>query len=216
MSSIRRRLTFANVTASLSLFIALGGVSWAAVTLPPGSVGTRQLQTSAVTTEKVRDGSLLARDFKRGELHAGPVGPVGPTGPIGPAGPMGATGDQGAPGPAGPQGATGPPGLTGPAGPAGAVGAPGPRGISGWVLVQRETDVPGDPNHTANEVETDCPAGTKVLGGGVTAGAGGDRRQLHIYFSGPTTAGTGWTAGIQNVGAATVPTFLWAICASVS
>jgi hypothetical protein len=82
--------------------------------------------------------------------------------------------------------------------------------------VQRETDVPGDPNHTAQEVETDCPAGLKVLGGGVTAGGGGDRRQLHLYFDGPSAAGTGWTAGIQNVGSATVPTFLWAICASVS
>jgi hypothetical protein len=36
---IRAKLTYANVTASLALFIALGGTGYAALTLPPDSVG---------------------------------------------------------------------------------------------------------------------------------------------------------------------------------
>ena len=34
MARITRHLSYANVTASLALFVALGGISWAAVALP--------------------------------------------------------------------------------------------------------------------------------------------------------------------------------------
>jgi hypothetical protein len=40
---IVRRLTYANVTATLALFVALGGASYAALELPANSVGPRQL-----------------------------------------------------------------------------------------------------------------------------------------------------------------------------
>jgi hypothetical protein len=47
-----RRLTgplkYANVVATLALFISLGGVSYAAITLPAGSVGAKQLRGNAV------------------------------------------------------------------------------------------------------------------------------------------------------------------------
>lgn len=43
--------------------------------LPRGSVGTSQLQDGAVTALKVKDRSLLARDFKPGQLPQGPPGP---------------------------------------------------------------------------------------------------------------------------------------------
>ncbi len=45
---IRKRLTFANVMASVAMFIALGGASYAAVALPRNSVGTKQLRPQAV------------------------------------------------------------------------------------------------------------------------------------------------------------------------
>jgi len=57
-----RRLSYANVTSSPALFIALGGVSWAAATLPANSVGKRQLD-NAVTGRKVANGGLRAADF---------------------------------------------------------------------------------------------------------------------------------------------------------
>jgi hypothetical protein len=47
--------------AYLALFISLGGTAYAATSLPPGSVGTRQLRNGAVTDVKVRAHSLTAR-----------------------------------------------------------------------------------------------------------------------------------------------------------
>jgi hypothetical protein len=106
---VRPRLTYANVLASLALFIALGGSSYAALQLPKASVGTKQLKRNAVTSPKVKPGSLLLSDFRasqRSRLR-------GPAGPRGLEGPPGATGPQGLQGP------------TGPTGPTGATGAPG-------------------------------------------------------------------------------------------
>lgn len=101
---LRQSLSYANVMATLAFFIAIGGGAYAAATLPAGSVGAKQLRKGAVTSKKVRDRSLLARDFKRGQLRAGPRGAQGQPGP------KGDTGAQGPPGPA-----TGPAGgdLTG-------------------------------------------------------------------------------------------------------
>ena len=50
---LNHRLSYANVVATLALFISLGGASYAIVTLPAHSVGTIQLQAGAVTTSKL-------------------------------------------------------------------------------------------------------------------------------------------------------------------
>ncbi|MBU6364098.1 MAG: hypothetical protein KGQ95_07775 [Acidobacteria bacterium] len=108
------------VVALIALAVALGGVGYAVVALPANSVGTAQLKNAAVTSKKVRNGTLLAVDFKKGQLPRGPrgyegeVGATGATGPTGAAGPQGPAGPAGATGAAGAQGATG---ATGPAGP---------------------------------------------------------------------------------------------------
>jgi hypothetical protein len=143
-----------NAVAYVALVLATGGTSYAAGVIPAGSVGTQQLQNGAVTSQKVRAHSLLAVDFKQGQLPqgkatstggalldgpfgAGPVGPQGPKGDTGPAGPTGLTGSQGPKGdagpagPAGPAGSQGPKGDTGPAGPAGPAGSQGPKGDTG-------------------------------------------------------------------------------------
>jgi hypothetical protein len=57
-SLIRRRPSPALVIASVALFVALGGVGYAATQLPPGSVGTAQLRTNAVTYTKIRPNSI--------------------------------------------------------------------------------------------------------------------------------------------------------------
>jgi hypothetical protein len=92
MGSIRRHLTYGNVVASLALFIALGGASYAAITLPKNSVGTKQLKKNAVVSSKVKNGSLLKSDFKAGQLPQGAQGVQGPKGD---------QGTQGIQGPAG-------------------------------------------------------------------------------------------------------------------
>jgi hypothetical protein len=55
----------ANVVAYLALFVALGGTSYAAINLPAGSVGTRQLRSGAVTNKKLAKGSVGAADLDR-------------------------------------------------------------------------------------------------------------------------------------------------------
>ena len=76
----------AMVVALLALFIALAGTSYAAIKLPANSVGTKtikngaihraDLATNAVDSARVADHTLLARDFKAGQLPAGLPGPT--------------------------------------------------------------------------------------------------------------------------------------------
>ena len=77
---MRPKLTYANVIATLALFLALGGgAAFAATQLAKNSVGAKQLKRNAVSAAKVKDGSLLAKDFKAGQLPAGPQGAPGVT-----------------------------------------------------------------------------------------------------------------------------------------
>ena len=90
----RARLTYANVIATLALFVALGGSSYAALNLPKGSVGSEQLKKNSVTSVKVRPGTLVTSDFNasaRSRLR-GPEGEEGLEGPEGPEGPQGEPG----------------------------------------------------------------------------------------------------------------------------
>lgn len=90
MHRISKKLTYANVTATLALFLALGGVTWAATKLPANSVGSAQIikgsvkasdiAKNAVTSAKVKNGSLLGADFASGQLPAGPKGDKGDKG----------------------------------------------------------------------------------------------------------------------------------------
>jgi hypothetical protein len=128
---LRLKLTYANVIATLALFLALGGGAWAATSMPKNSIGTAQLRNGAVTGEKVKSGSLVASDFLEGELPAGPRGAIGPQGPQGEAGKTGSSGGRGAQGEPGKSGAPGEPGQTGARGAQGEQGEAGERGARG-------------------------------------------------------------------------------------
>lgn len=78
------RPTYANVTATLALFVALGGTSYAVTKLPRNSVGSSQ----------VRDRSLQSKDLARGVVSK-TRGPRGPQGPAGGPGPPGTQGERG-------------------------------------------------------------------------------------------------------------------------
>lgn len=59
----------AMVVACLALAVALSGTSYAKVlALPFNSVGTPQLKPNAVISSKVKNNTLLAADFKAGQL----------------------------------------------------------------------------------------------------------------------------------------------------
>ena len=74
------------VIALIALMVALGGTGYAVTKLPRGSVGAAQVKKNAINSTHVRNGSLRAVDFARGQLPAGPQGPQGAAGPAGPAG----------------------------------------------------------------------------------------------------------------------------------
>lgn len=145
----------AMIVSCVALSVALGGTSYAAVTLPKNSVGTAQIKPSAVatsdlragavTTGKVRNGTLRKVDFKAGELPAGPGAP----------GPKGDKGDPGAPGPKGDPGAPG------------AAGTPGAPGLVGTTVIRRADHTLADGQVTgAGTGNVACAAGEKPIGGG--------------------------------------------------
>jgi hypothetical protein len=159
------RTTFANVVSLVALFVALGGVSYAAVTITGKNVKNSSLtgadvRNSSLTTADVKDRSLLAGDFKPGQL---PVGQQGDPGPLGP------------PGDAGPKGE---PGATGPR---------GEPGISGYLEVNRTSEFNSGASKTIGAL---CPTGSSAVGGGGFVKATGPVAiKTSISFSG----GFGWT-----------------------
>jgi len=93
---------YANVASTLALAIALGGTSYAAIKLPANSVGTKQIKAAAVTSGKVKNGSLRAVDFKLGAIPRGERGLPGLNGAAGAPGIVGVEGPEGATGAIGP------------------------------------------------------------------------------------------------------------------
>lgn len=136
MHGLARRPSPALVVACLALAVSLSGVGYAATVLPRASVGTAQLKKNAVTSVKVKDRSLLAVDFKRGQLPAGAPGAKGDKGDNGVKGDKGDRGDKGD---------TGAPGLS-------------------EVQIVSVTSASG--NTTEKDITASCPAGKKVIGGG--------------------------------------------------
>lgn len=135
-SFVVRRLSYANVVATICLFIVLGGASHAqqavssAVRLISGaqikneSITAKDVKNGSLTGAEIKDSSLMAQDFRPGALPQGPAGAQGPKG------------DPGVPGPRGEGGPAGPAGAIGPRGETGAPGADGSDGVS--VNVTRE------------------------------------------------------------------------------
>lgn len=69
-SKLRARLTYANAMSTVAVFVALGGGAYA-VAVPRNSVGPSQLKSNAVSGAKVKNRSLLLKDFKLGQLVVG-------------------------------------------------------------------------------------------------------------------------------------------------
>lgn len=99
---LQARLTYANVVATLALFLALGGGAYAAATLRQGSVTTREIRdrglkgrdlaTGAVGSRAILDRSITQKDLSAAVRSGidGARGPAGPTGAPGAAGAAGA------------------------------------------------------------------------------------------------------------------------------
>jgi hypothetical protein len=74
MQVVRRRLTYANVIATLALFLALsGGVVWAAGKigggrLKPNSISAGKLRRNAITATKIRPNAVIATKIRPGAV----------------------------------------------------------------------------------------------------------------------------------------------------
>ncbi len=71
----RPRLSYANVMASIAVFLVLGGGAYAATALPKNSIGAKQLKNGSITAAKL---SASAKTTLKGAT--GPQGIPGPAG----------------------------------------------------------------------------------------------------------------------------------------
>jgi hypothetical protein len=97
IARILSSITYANVMATLALFVAVGGTSYAAIqvtgrNVKNSSLTGKDVRNSSLTGADIRNRSLRSADFKPGQLPAGSPGPRGATGA------KGAKGDKGDPG----------------------------------------------------------------------------------------------------------------------
>src|SRR6476646_8761494 len=107
MLRIRPRLSYANIMATVAMFVALGGTSYAALTITganikDGTIKSADVANGGLTGTDIKDNSLGLEDVSAGaeaSLH----------GAAGAAGAAGATGAPGAPGADGQQGPAGSP-----------------------------------------------------------------------------------------------------------
>lgn len=97
---MRPQFSYANVTSTIALCLAVGGGSaYAGATLARNSVKAEQIATGAVGSSEIRNGSVKLKDLAKevvgtsgasgaagAEGLRGPAGPAGPQGPQGPAG----------------------------------------------------------------------------------------------------------------------------------
>ena len=188
---LRRHIAH-NVVGYIAVFIALGGTSYAAIT---------------ITSKNVRDNSLTGRDIRNGSLTGDDIGRGSV--PLDRLSGSLATGSPGSPGSPGPQG---------PEGPQGERGLPGANGATN-VTVRRATGThsvscsPGPPNNTVvcnttgTTITARCGAGERATGGGVgeargtsAAGANFFARKAAYGEDQPdpvTGTPTGWSVQIE-------------------
>lgn len=186
--------------ATVALFVALGGSSYAALKLGRNSVGARQIAPNAVHrselanksvgSSEVINGSLLSEDFR--------IPPHGMKGP---------KGDRGATGPIGPRGLTGV---------HGADGLPGATNV-----IVRVGETVGALAGDGAVLRADCAPGERAVGGGATPPSGTFVPEASITSSfpvpnNPGDTPTAWKTGVKNTGtgAGTLSFQSYVICAA--
>jgi hypothetical protein len=141
-SFLRRHLSYANVTATMALLLAMSGSALAAS--KEFTAETKSKEFSYVITSINQISPQV-----QAELRA-----TGKAGHVGPAGAPGAPGSSGSQGPAGPSGAEGAPGIKGAPGNEGKPGEKGPSGERGEPGEQGNTGEPGLSLLSQSEQET--------------------------------------------------------------
>jgi hypothetical protein len=178
------RPTYGGVIATVALFVALGGTSYAALTITGkniknGTVTGSDLKNESVTGRDIDNGSLSGSDVRAGSLTSSDLADGTLTAADFKAGEL----------PAGARGLTGP---------------PGPGAFADAVV--RTTDVPLPPDSRVTDAAT-CNPNEIALGGG--AGYGSSDDQISILYDEPVESdgsipedgdvANGWRATGNNV-----------------
>ncbi len=74
---VRANLTYANVMATVAVFLALGGGAIAATHLGKNVVGTKQIKNSAVNAAKIQDSAVNGSKVQDQSLTAADINPSG-------------------------------------------------------------------------------------------------------------------------------------------
>lgn len=201
-STLRPRPTYANVTASLALFLALGGGAYAAATLPANSVGSRQLRTGAVQRAKIKnnavngtkvlDSSLTGADIAESTLGKVPSAAAADAA-------ANAAHANVATNASHADAAT----NANHAGAAAALDA----------ATYRLVTVSAPAGTVGTAATATCAAGQHVVGGGVKVD---DLTNMLVEDSYPDTSNTAWTAHVENYDATAHNFTAYAICITVS
>jgi Collagen triple helix repeat (20 copies) len=170
---------------------------------------------------KIREGGRCGKGetpLRWSSLVGLKVGARGAAGPSGPQGDRGAAGPQGVQGPAGPQGvqgSAGPQGAPGPSGPTGAAGPPGPTDSLVTAPVSATTPVSAPLGTVASATAT-CPAGKKILGGGITITVTVTAQQSRVAsrdnFPSASNAWTGTLVITSGLVGASATISVYAVC----
>ena len=70
---LSERLTYANVVATIALFLALGGLSYVKIMLPRNSVGKREIKTGGVGKAEAARNSVGRAELKTGAIDRSEV-----------------------------------------------------------------------------------------------------------------------------------------------
>jgi hypothetical protein len=69
MNRLRSKLSYANIVATLALFLVIaGGSAFAAGKLAKNSVGNKQIKNNAITTAKIKNGSVTGAKIAKGSV----------------------------------------------------------------------------------------------------------------------------------------------------
>ena len=181
--------TYANVTATLALFVALSGGAYAATALPRNSVGSSQLKKNAVVRAKIKNnavnGSKVASNSLSGsDINETTLAKV----------PAASLADSATT-------ATN------------ATNASHANAAAALDKATYKTAGATAPAGSGNGATAACDAGQHVTGGGVKVD---DPLNAFVVDAYPDAANTAWTARVGNAGGAPVAFTVYAICTTVS
>jgi hypothetical protein len=70
LAQLRSSLTYANVMATVAMFVALGGTSYAVAT---GSIDSRELKNETVRSKDIRNNQVSTRDLRNNSARGGDI-----------------------------------------------------------------------------------------------------------------------------------------------